>query len=277
MMRKVYKPSLPSGGNDELLQLRNIGKAMRADFELLGIQSVKQLAKYDADKLYERIQTLTHTRHDPCVWDTYAAAIHQAKTGEALAWWEFTKVRKQRQMKHATELAPVPSPGSGRGRGKSVAGAKPSPTTAAKFNAYPANVKAKLLSLRELILEVAATTDGVGELEETLKWGQISYLTQQTGSGSLIRLDQHGSSTTGYALYFHCQTTLVDTFRERFANQLKFEGNRALLFDVSKTIPVKVLRECIELALTYHLAKKSANLIGHRSIQKRVTKHSNIK
>ena len=82
---------------DELGQLRNIGKAMRADFDLLGITSVKQLALCDADELYQRIQTLTATRHDPCVWDTYAAAIHQAKTGEALAWWEFTKVRKARR------------------------------------------------------------------------------------------------------------------------------------------------------------------------------------
>jgi DNA transformation protein and related proteins len=86
---------------DELSKLRNIGKAMRADFELLGVKSVAQLARCDADKLYARIQQLTATRHDPCVWDTYAAAIHQAKTGEALPWWDFTKVRKARQAKPA--------------------------------------------------------------------------------------------------------------------------------------------------------------------------------
>lgn len=80
----------------QLSDLRNIGKAMLKDFELLGIKSVKQLAGCDADELYARIQSLTHARHDPCVWDTYAAAIHQAKTGEALPWWEFTKVRKAR-------------------------------------------------------------------------------------------------------------------------------------------------------------------------------------
>jgi len=91
-VRRKVAAKLP----DELSKLRNIGKAMRRDFDLLGIDSVKQLAKCDPDKLYARIQTLTGTRHDPCVWDTYAAAIHQAKTGEALAWWEFTKVRKER-------------------------------------------------------------------------------------------------------------------------------------------------------------------------------------
>jgi predicted flap endonuclease-1-like 5' DNA nuclease len=82
-----------------LSDLRNIGKAMLKDFEMLGIASVQQLAKCKADKLYAKIQTLTGTRHDPCVWDTYAAAIHQAKTGEALAWWDFTKVRKEREAK----------------------------------------------------------------------------------------------------------------------------------------------------------------------------------
>lgn len=84
---------------DELSRLRNIGKAMRTDFSLLAIHSVQQLAACDADELYARIQSLTHARHDPCVWDTYAAAIHQARTGEALPWWEFTKIRKERQQR----------------------------------------------------------------------------------------------------------------------------------------------------------------------------------
>lgn len=84
---------------DELSELRNIGKAMRKDFAMLRITSVKQLARCDADFLYTKIQTLTATRHDPCVWDTYAAAIHQARTGEALPWWDFTKIRKDRESK----------------------------------------------------------------------------------------------------------------------------------------------------------------------------------
>jgi len=77
-----------------LQDLRNVGKAMLKDFALLDINSVEQLSCCDADDLYARIQTLTNSRHDPCVWDTYAAAIHQAKTGEALPWWEFTHLRK---------------------------------------------------------------------------------------------------------------------------------------------------------------------------------------
>ncbi|MGE0188021.1 MAG: TfoX/Sxy family DNA transformation protein [Steroidobacteraceae bacterium] len=104
---------------DALLSLRNIGKAMRADFELLGINSIEQLARCDADELYVRIQTLTHSRHDPCVWDTYAAAIHQAKTGEARAWWEFTKVRKQRQA-NCKFILPADSFAAGKQRKQAI-------------------------------------------------------------------------------------------------------------------------------------------------------------
>ncbi len=243
---------------DELLQLRNIGKAMRADFELLGIQSVKQLAGCDADELYARIQSLTHTRHDPCVWDTYAAAIHQASTGEALPWWAFTKIRKQRQ------AVALPAAGTGLKKNRSCTSTMANPAVAAKFDTYPADIRTRLLSLRELILQVAATTEGVGALEETLKWGQISYLTSQTGSGSLIRLDQHGDSPTGYALYFHCQTTLVDSFRELFGQQFRYEGNRCLVFDVRKAFPAKALRQCIGMALTYHLTRKAAQSDARR-------------
>ena len=84
----------------QLRDLRNIGPAMLKDFAMLKIQTVEELARRDADTLYEQIQTLTGTRHDPCVWDTYAAAIHQAKTGEALPWWDFTKLRKARAPLH---------------------------------------------------------------------------------------------------------------------------------------------------------------------------------
>ena len=88
---------MPRASVMRLSDLRNIGKAMLADLALLGITSVQQLAKQDADKLYTRLAVITGARHDPCVHDTFAAAIHQAKTGEALNWWAFTPLRKERQ------------------------------------------------------------------------------------------------------------------------------------------------------------------------------------
>jgi hypothetical protein len=82
---------------DELLALKNIGPAMRRDLALLGIASVAQLARREPDALYRALERKTRRRQDPCVWDTFAAAIHQARTGEALPWWHYTPERKRRQ------------------------------------------------------------------------------------------------------------------------------------------------------------------------------------
>jgi hypothetical protein len=85
------------GVADPFEGLRNIGPATRADLALLGITSVEQLALCDADALYVELQVRTARHHDPCVWDVFAAAIHQARTGEPRDWWTFTPDRKRRQ------------------------------------------------------------------------------------------------------------------------------------------------------------------------------------
>jgi hypothetical protein len=130
------------------------------------------------------------------------------------------------------------------------------PAVEAVFAAYPARTKAKLLALRRLILETAAKTPGVGALDEMLKWGQPSYLTTETRSGSTIRIDRVKPETDEdkerYALYVHCQTTLVSTFRQLYRDQLSFGGNRSILLDADRPLPKAALRHCIALALTYH-------------------------
>jgi len=126
---------------------------------------------------------------------------------------------------------------------------------AAVFRSYPKPVKEKLLMLRQLIYEVAGYTDGVGQIEETLKWGQPSYLTVSPKSGTPIRIDRVGSDNDTYALYVHCQTTLIDTFKEMYPDEFTYEGNRSILFTVNDDINENALRHCISLALTYHLRK----------------------
>lgn len=136
---------------------------------------------------------------------------------------------------------------------------------AAVFDAYPPRVRSKLLALRRLVLDVAAETACVGEIEETLKWGQPSYLTTASGSGSLIRIDQVKSPDGACAVYFHCQTNLVPRFRKRFGDVFTFEGNRAIVFEDGDEIPRDELRHCIALALTYHRDKRSPTSTRRRA------------
>ena len=132
------------------------------------------------------------------------------------------------------------------------------PAVEAVFRAYPAPIRARLLALRRLILDTAKTTGGVGAVEETLKWGQPSYLTAETKSGSTIRIDQVKSAANRYAVYFHCQTDLVATFRELYPEDFSYGGNRSILLNAEDEVAEPALRHCLALALTYHLNKRKA-------------------
>jgi hypothetical protein len=131
------------------------------------------------------------------------------------------------------------------------------PGVAAVFETYPPAIRGKLLALRKLIFDTARRTDGVGRLQETLKWGQPSYLTAETKSGTTVRIDRLKGSDTRYAVYFHCQTSLVETFRALYPDTLGFEGNRAIVLRADEKLPREALAHCIALALTYHRSKAS--------------------
>ena len=131
------------------------------------------------------------------------------------------------------------------------------PAVQAAFDAYPKPLKAKLMRMRRLIFDTAKTIEGVGPLEETLKWGQPSYLTSETKSGSTIRIDRVKSAANQYAVYFHCQSHLIETFRELYPTELSYSGNRAIVLNADDDVPEPALRHCVALALTYHLNKRT--------------------
>jgi Pathogenicity locus len=68
------------------------------DLYLLNIQSIEQLARADPDDLYTKLEEITQKHHDPCVWDVFAAIIHEARTSQKTRWWEWTSVRKQKEI-----------------------------------------------------------------------------------------------------------------------------------------------------------------------------------
>ena len=112
------------------------------------------------------------------------------------------------------------------------------PAVAAVFKAYPAELRRRLMELRALVFEVAAGTEGVGRLTETLKWGQPSYLTEETTRSTSIA------------------RAAWPTFRELYPNTFRYESKRAILFDTDAQLPLPELRHCIGLALTHHLRAK---------------------
>ena len=139
-------------------------------------------------------------------------------------------------------------------------GIKPPPfkdaKVAAVFENYPKKVRTRLLFLRALIFDIAQKTEGVGALEETLKWGQPSYLTSESGSGTTIRLDQLAALKGKYEICVHCQTTLIGPFRKQYGDEFTYDANRGLVLDAEDDVPLEELSHFVYLALTYHLRKK---------------------
>ncbi|MES2820999.1 MAG: DUF1801 domain-containing protein [Pseudomonadota bacterium] len=122
------------------------------------------------------------------------------------------------------------------------------PDIQAKFDGYPEDARRQLIKIRELILAIAAENE-LGNVEETLKWGEASYLVK---GGTPIRVDWKLKSPDVIKVFFHCQTCLIETVKELYRNDLQYEGKRAIVIPIGANIEQLPLRYCLGLALKYH-------------------------
>lgn len=111
--------------------------------------------------------------------------------------------------------------------------------------------------LRKIVIDTAKEVEGIDALEETLKWGEPSFLAKK---GSTLRMDWKAKSPNQYAMYFKCTSRLVDTFREVYPDTFSFDGNRAIVFQLDDDIPEAQLKRCIEATLRYHDVKHHPTL-----------------
>lgn len=125
------------------------------------------------------------------------------------------------------------------------------------FANYPDFVRDKMQYLRELVLETAEETGNVAVLEETLKWGEPSFVTKD---GSTLRMDWKEKTPDQYQIYFKCTSRLVETFKVVFGDVFEYEKNRAIIFQLDQEIPVTELKKCIGATLRYHKVKKDLTL-----------------
>jgi hypothetical protein len=131
------------------------------------------------------------------------------------------------------------------------------PAIEAIFNAFPSNVRQKALKVRACIFDIAKANPKIGNIRETLKWGEPAYLASETNSGSTIRLNKKKGTENKLALYFICKTTLVEEFKMIFGDTFDYEGNRALIVEVDLMPPMDAIKTCLEMALTYQLRGKT--------------------
>ena len=128
---------------------------------------------------------------------------------------------------------------------------RPAPEVNRVISLYAPPVRAGVMALRKLIYEVATTLPQIGTLNEVLRWGQPAYLTGQR-AGSTLRLGPHKDAS--FAIFAHCQTTIIASYAQAFPGWDRIDGNRAVLFDDVGQIEPDRLAHLIRHALTYHLS-----------------------
>lgn len=120
-----------------------------------------------------------------------------------------------------------------------------------KFDSYPSEVLPHTIRVRQTIFDVAKA-EMIGTVTESLKWNEPSYHTKH---GSTVRIDWKSHTPDRYFVYFHCRTTLIETFKELYQDIFQFDGNRAISFSISDELPERELKHCLSMALRYHQIK----------------------
>jgi hypothetical protein len=80
---------------ERLEDVPNVGKAIAADLRYLGIEAPSDLAGKDPYELYDTLCERTGVRHDPCLLDTFIAAVRYVEGGPKVPWWAYTAERKK--------------------------------------------------------------------------------------------------------------------------------------------------------------------------------------
>jgi len=110
----------------------------------------------------------------------------------------------------------------------------------------------RMQDLHALILKLGDETEGVGEIEQSVKWGQASFAAVRPKTGTPIRIDANAGAQT-YSLFVPCSTTLISSFRETHPDMFDYHGNREIRLDLNAPLPKAELSLFITAALTYYL------------------------
>lgn len=79
----------------KLTDIPNVGPRVAHDFNCIGIQHPKELRGKNPYTLYTKLCAVTKTRHDPCLLDTFMAAVDFMNGAPMRPWWYYTKARKK--------------------------------------------------------------------------------------------------------------------------------------------------------------------------------------
>jgi hypothetical protein len=97
-MKRKARTARRSNSRNEIACLEdipNVGPAVAGDLRRLGITTPGELSGRDPYAMYDDLCRTTGQRHDPCLLDTFIAAVRHMEGGPKKPWWKFTAERKR--------------------------------------------------------------------------------------------------------------------------------------------------------------------------------------
>jgi hypothetical protein len=95
MKRKRSKRSSERRDVARLQDIPNVGTAIAGDLRRLGITLPAELPGRDPYAMYDDLCRITGQRHDPCLLDTFIAAVRYMEGEPKKPWWKYTAERKR--------------------------------------------------------------------------------------------------------------------------------------------------------------------------------------
>ena len=97
-MKRKSSTTRPPGSREDIARLEdipNVGPSVAADLRRLGITSPGELSGRDPYAMYDDLCRITGQRHDPCLLDTFIAAVRFMAGESKRPWWKYTAERKR--------------------------------------------------------------------------------------------------------------------------------------------------------------------------------------
>jgi len=116
---------------------------------------------------------------------------------------------------------------------------------------YSEPAKEAFAKLRNILLE-EAKLHHLGDIEESLKWGEPSFKSKH---GSPVRIHWRDKDPEIISIYVNCQSKLLDTYRQLYPDTFVYMGNRELQVQLAKPLAETALRHCFNIAMNYHKLK----------------------
>ena len=98
--------------------------------------------------------------------------------------------------------------------------------------------------------------DDIGPLDETLKWGQLSWRPIKPKTGSTLRVNWSTTSPTELAVFVDCKTDLAARMQTLYPNLPSNDGRRRIALDLNAPFPETALAHLAEMTFRYHLTRR---------------------